>query len=191
MLFKLNDLKKASAVAETKTADSLAIGGKFIFLEGDKLSKLSAKIGELHIGKSIYFKTDGAWSAIDLIEYCLSQTGASNVYFSTWSIGPEAIRCFNEWQKKGLVKSIFGIIDEGFRNRKPDLFEQAKQAFPTLRFSKSHAKVTVIQSEKLSITLMGSANMTKNPRIEVGVVIVDQVLAEENIKWILNSISNG
>jgi len=191
MLFKSTELQENKPIENGKAAESLTISNNFRFLEGDKLAKLEQKIGTLYGGRSLYFKTDGAWSAIDLIEYCLAQSGPSNVYFSTWSIGPEAIRHFNEWQKNGQIMSIFGIIDEGFRNRKPDLFEQAKQAFPNLKFTKSHAKVTIIQGERLSITLMGSANMTKNPRTEVGVIIVDRSLADSNIQWILNSVSNG
>lgn len=191
MLFKSTDLNEVKPIENGKTAESLTISNNFSFLEGDKLSAFKDKIGELYQGKSIYFKTAGAWSAINLIDYCLSKCGPSNIYFSTWSIGPEAIRHFSAWQRAGLVLSIFGIIDEGFRNRKPDLFEQAKLAFPNLKFTKSHAKVTVIESKNYSITIMGSANMTQNPRIEVGVMIVDKTLADSNIQWILNSISNG
>jgi len=188
MLFKSMDI---TASDPKESADSIKLETGFKFLEGKKLNQISQKIGKLEPNISIFFKTDGAWSAIDLIEYLLQQTGAADIYFSTWSIGPEALRFYSHWLTSGLVKSAVGIIDEGFRNRKPDLYHQAINTFSSLKFSKSHAKVTIIKGENLSLTLMGSANLTRNPRTEVGVIIVNDDLAQRNINWIMEGVANG
>lgn len=188
MLFKIEDI--GSTEKMSNAADSLSIQSNFKYLEGKKLKQLADHIGILSKHQSVFFKTDGAWSAIDLIEYLLQQTGPADIYFSTWSIGPEALRYYSNWMQSGLVKSATGIIDEGFRNRKPDLYHQAINTFSSLKFSKSHAKVTVITGNNLSLTLMGSANLTRNPRTEVGVIIVNDELAISNIKWIMEGISN-
>lgn len=188
MLFKSTDITSS---ATKESADSLKMETGFKFLDGKKLIQIDQNIGRLQSDISIFFKTDGAWSAIDLIEYLLQQTGAADIYFSTWSIGPEALRYYSHWLTSGLVKSAVGIIDEGFRNRKPDLYHQAINTFSSLKFSKSHAKVTVITGENLSLTLMGSANLTRNPRTEVGVIIVNDDLAQKNINWIMEGVANG
>ena len=188
MLFSSADISTgeiAPDVSQSKKANSIGLKKEFIFLNGDKRKALSDKVGVISSDVSIFFKTDGAWSMIDLVAHLLEQTGPADVHFATWSIGPEALRSFNHWQETGLILSVHGVIDEGFRNRKPDLFYQAKSTFTTLKFYKSHAKLVIIQSETHDITIMGSANLTKNPRTETGIIIRDTKLAQANIDWIM------
>lgn len=160
-----------------------------IFLSGDKLSVISQAIGNLHDHSSIFFMTDGAWSNIELIEYILKFTGPANLYFTTWSIAADTIVRLHAWQESGLILDSFAILDQGIRNRKPEILQQATAAFNNLKLSKCHAKVTVIQNDKHSITLMGSANFTRNPRKEVGMIIKSEALANANIKWILEEFA--
>lgn len=156
-----------------------------IFLSGDKLSVISQAIGNLNYHSTIFFMTDGAWSNIELLEYILNFTGPAALYFTTWSIASDTITRLHSWQEKGLILDSFVILDQGIRNRKPEILQQASAVFKNLKLTKCHAKVTVIKNERFSITLMGSANFTRNPRIETGMIIQSRALAEENIKWIL------
>lgn len=184
MLFSSLEIRKDSPEI-LKNADSISLNKSFVFVDGDKRKLLTEKIGLITKDKSVFFKTDGAWSMIDLVGHTLEQSGPAEIHFATWSIGPEAIRNFIHWQEIGTITSIYGVIDEGFRNRKPDLFHQAKAAFASLKFYKSHAKLVIIKSESHQVTIMGSANLTRNPRTETGIIICDQALADANIKWIM------
>lgn len=194
MLFKSDDIYNNNhcdnpSEGLVNTAESISVSGKFRFIQNEKLKRLSVAIGSIDPICSTYFRTDGAWSTIDIIGYLLEQCGCSDIYFSTWSIGPDAIRAFHEWKESGAVKIASGIVDEGFRNRKPDIFHQALNTFDQLKFFKSHAKVAVIKGDIMSVTLMGSANMTRNPRTEVGIIIPGDQIAEKNIQWIMEAKS--
>lgn len=151
---------------------------------GDKISTIAPAILSLEENDCIYFMTDGAWSNIDLVEKILSITGACDIHFCTWSISTDAIRKFTDWQQKGLISSLFVILDQGLSNRKPEIFQQAFGAFKNLKLLKCHAKVIVIQNLQYSFTIVGSANFTNNPRKEAGLIIRNSNIAQDNINWI-------
>jgi hypothetical protein len=155
------------------------------FLSGEKHTVIAAAIGDLADHSNVFFMTDGAWSNIDLIGYILSFTGTANIFFTTWSIAADTIAKLSRWKEKGQILSIHAILDQGIRNRKPEILQQAQGSFTNLKLIKCHAKVTVVQNERHSVVLMGSANFTRNPRKEVGMIIKSRELADANIKWIL------
>jgi len=164
------------------------VPGKVEFISGEDLKAIKKAIGELTDKSSLFFMTKGAWSNIRLLEYILEVTGPAEVYFTTWAISEDAIRKFVSWKESGLITDLYAVMDAGLRNRKPAIYQQAIAAFPNLKISSCHAKVVVIRNDHFAFTLIGSANMTKNPRREVGLILSDQQLAEENIKWILEEV---
>ena len=127
--------------------------------------------------------TDGAWSNIDIVEALLSITGAADVSFCTWSISIDAIRKFTEWQASGVIKSLHVIMDQGIRNRKPEIHQQATVAFKNLRLIKCHAKVAIVSNALYSFVVVGSANFTNNPRKEAGMIINSNEILNQNLKW--------
>lgn len=163
-----------------------------IAFKNDKnLENLYNYIENLKENQSIYFMTDGAWSNIDIIECILSITGPADVSFCTWSISTDAIRKFTEWQASGVIKSLNVIMDQGIRNRKPEIHQQATVAFKNLRLIKCHAKVCVITNERYSFVLMGSANLTNNPRKEAGLIVRCQEIATANLHWMGKEFANA
>ena len=180
----------AEEVSPSGKAQALGspVPGEVDFIAGEDLKAMKEAIGALTAKSSLFFMTKGAWSNIRLLEYILEVTGPAEVYFTTWAISEDAIRKFVSWKESGLVTDLFAVMDAGLRNRKPAIYQQAIAAFPNLKVSSCHAKVVVIRNDHFAFTLVGSANMTKNPRREVGLILSDQQLAEENIKWILEEV---
>lgn len=160
------------------------------FIEGNNIASIELLISALGEDQSIYFMTDGAWSNIDIIEKLLSIVGCCSMAFCTWSISTDAIRKFTEWQKNGSILSLHVLLDQGLRNRKPEIYQQATAAFKNLQLLKCHAKVAVIENEEFSFTVIGSANFTNNPRKEAGMIIRSKKIARENINWIRKEFEN-
>lgn len=187
-LFKSSDIikKESPKVHYPEDVHSMPFNG--VFYTGEKKNQIASKIGILKAGTSIFYETQGSWSNIELLEYLLEQTGKSEIYFSTWSISEEAIRRFSIWNENNRITNIYAVVDAGLRNRKPAIYQSAIATFKNIKFSHSHAKVTVIKSDSHAITLITSANYTKNPRQEVGIIVFDEKLAEKNIQWILREI---
>jgi hypothetical protein len=192
-LFKSSDIMPGGGTQAGQEPAAMAVGFKAInrFITGEKLQVLQTTIGSLNPDECIHFKTAGAWSNIHILEYILMQTGPANIYFTTWSISAEAIARFTEWENQGTAKQIFAVLDAGIRNRKPELYQQSIGAFANLAITHVHAKVTVVQNLTHHITLMGSANFTRNPRIETGCVTWNKALANAHIQWILEEFKNG
>lgn len=171
-------------------AFALASPGATKVLSADNVESVEQIIGELPENGSVYFMTKGAWSNIRLIEYLLQHSGPAEVFLSTWSISEEAIRRLVSWQESGMITALSIVLDEGVRNRKPEICQQAIAAFPELKFAKCHAKVAVIMGAQRVFTLMGSANFTRNPRRETGMIITDIEVARANAEWIREEVQD-
>jgi hypothetical protein len=185
-LFNSSDIKSAAkqSLQPQKQAEALEFASASVFEDAPELSAIENKIGQLTPGKSVWFKTDGAWSSYHLLEYILQLTGPAEVCFTTWSISEVAITKFLAWKANGSITDLHAVIDTGLRNRKPAIYHQAVAAFPKLKIAHCHAKATVVISGSHHITFIGSANYTKNPRKEVGVIIWDKEITLANQRWI-------
>lgn len=148
------------------------------FAHGKTLNQLSETIGTLSPGNTILYHTEGAWSNIELLEHILNQSGPARVYFSTWSISVEAIRRFVAWQSNGLIIELYALLDRGLRNRKPEIYQQAIANFQNMSLEKCHAKIMVVQNKHYDIVVLGSANVTENPRLEAGAIVYDRSSAD-------------
>jgi len=188
-LFSISEINKNNTADEINKSASLEFPYKGSFVNGRSKKELEISINQLKKGFCKFFRTDGAWSNIEILEYLLKQTGEANVYLCTWSISEEAIRRFNVWKETGQIKNLYTIIDNGLRNRKPEIYQSAVAMFENLKFTALHAKITIIENDTHKITLLTSANYTRNPRTEVGIIIWDDELANENIKWIKEAIN--
>ena len=105
------------------------------------------------------------------------------------------------WNKGDLRKngrsaykfSSFEILP----NPEPDEFEDKLKKLldfleqdNDIKAAKCHAKVTVIQNETWGISIVSSANYTRNPRIEAGVICNSKEIAEFHKNWIVNELNN-
>jgi len=193
-LFSAGDLispEKQDSVQAGKEPGALHFQSEAAFQESAELMAIKTTIGQLQPGRSVWFQTDGAWSNYHLLEYMLDLAGPADVYFTTWSISEVAITKFLSWKNAGRITDLHAIIDVGLRNRKPAIYHQAIAAFPNLKVAHCHAKATVVLSATHHITFIGSANYTKNPRKEVGVIIWDEAIALANKQWIKEETSHA
>lgn len=137
-------------------------------------------------GTNKVFFSDGSWSNYELMAYLLGLTGPAKVAFTTWSISEKALTMMAGWMESGVVSEMFAVLDNGIRNRKPAIYQQAKGVLPNLKFAHCHAKTMAILSPEISFLVVGSANFTRNPRKEAGVVICDHAATEFSFNWIKN-----
>jgi hypothetical protein len=190
-LFKTTDIKlTGSQPADIHKASGTHFYSPTAFASSKSMNALRETFQNLQEGGSCYYITDGAWSNIELLEYLLAKTGPANVYFTTWSISAEAITRFGIWHDELAIIDLWAVLDTGLNNRKPADYQLATGTFKYLRTCKCHAKVTVIENADHHLVIMGSANYTKNPRKEAGIVIWDKGLADYNIKWILEEFAD-
>lgn len=136
------------------------------------------------------FWTDGKWSYHQLIKQLVIQAGVSDVYTSTWAITEEPLRVLFKLKSEGLIKHLCGIFDYRLSERSAKGYAFAKEFFDEIILTDNHSKVTIIQNETLPISVIGSANWTKNKRLEAGVILTNQETALQFIEKFKSKISD-
>ncbi len=187
-LFSNDDLLKKKPVKSQ--SGSVAFTGSNLLTIGKAGQKLHQVFGQVADCQSIHYASMGDWSSHDLLFFLLEQTGPAKVYFTTWAISEFAIRQLHIFIEQGLILELKGIFD--YRNgiRKPAELQFLQKITTDIKAAKCHAKVVVIENDYWGISVVGSANFTRNPRIEAGVLCCDKTVAAFHRNWILNELSN-
>lgn len=188
-LFKSTDLIKSENKPQVK-ASVKALGNTRAFI-GKANAKLNQVIGPVNPNESIHFASLGDWSTHDLLFYLLQISGPASVFFTTWAISEYAIRQLYNFIQEGLILELHGIFD--YRNgvRKPAELQFLQQITTNIKPAKCHAKVTVIINDAWGICIVGSANYTRNPRIEAGVICSEKSVAEFHRDWIIKELNES
>lgn len=145
----------------------------------------------LPVSKDIHFISKGDWSTHDLVFHLMKFTGPSELYFTSYSLREYPVRLLLNALDAGMLTSVKCILDSKVKSRLPDVFHLAAHNFAEVKLTECHAKVTVIKNAEHSITIMGSANWTNNPRIEAGFVSMDKALADFHIDWMEKCMKNS
>jgi hypothetical protein len=187
-LFSSEDLVKKKP--DRSKSGSVPADGDNLLIIGKSNEKLHQVFGKVIDGQSVHYASLGDWSTHDLLFFLLEQTGPARVYFTTWAISEYAIRQLYGFIEHGLILELKGIFD--YRNgiRKPAELQFLQKITTDIKAAKCHAKVTVIENEHWGISVVGSANYTRNPRIEAGVLCCDKTVAAFHRDWILKELSN-
>lgn len=188
-LFSTDDLKRKKT--DKDGSGSIASGGTSLLTIGKANEKLHQVFGQFEQNKSIHYVSLGDWSTHDLLFFLLEQIGPARVYFTTWAISEYAIRQLYQFIEQGLILELKGIFD--YRNgiRKPAELQFLQKITTDIKAARCHAKVTVIENDRWGISVVGSANYTRNPRIEAGVLCCDKKVAAFHRDWILRELSNN
>ena len=187
-LFSTDDLAKKKP--DRPKSGSIPFAGSNLLTIGKANEKLHQVFGQVVDGQSLHYASLGDWSTHDLLFFLLEQTGPARVYFTTWAISEYAIRQLYQFIEHGLILELKGIFD--YRNgiRKPAELQFLQKITTDIKAAKCHAKVTVIENDNWGISVVGSANYTRNPRIEAGVLCCDKTVAAFHRDWILKELSN-
>jgi hypothetical protein len=192
-LFSNSDIEKFAHAQDTPLSQtaSRSISNGFQHVQLTSFHSLEEHLPSLNPGDNKVFFSDGSWSNYELMEYLLQLSGPALVGFTTWSISEIAITRMNNWIASGKIIDLFAVLDVGIRNRKPHIYQQAIATLKNLKLSHCHAKVMAIVAPELSFLVIGSANQTKNPRKEAGVIICDRNEAEFALEWVKEIIDGA
>lgn len=188
-LFSLTDISKRPTV-KTESG-SVSVSGPTTCRIGKANAKLQEVFGTISQDQTVPFVSLGDWSTHDLLFFLLEQTGPARVYFTTWAISEYAIRQLYNLIEQGRILQLKGIFD--YRNgiRKPAELQFLEKISTEIKPAKCHAKVTVLENDNWGISIVGSANYTRNPRIEAGVLFSLKEVATFERNWIEKELSNN
>lgn len=132
--------------------------------------QLRATVALLAPEALVHYRTDGRWHRHQLIRECLDYTGPADLYLSTWSMSENPVRSIYMLRKKGLIRRAELVISERLNERTPEVMQLAQHVFDVIAMKKLHSKVTVLIGDRASLCVVGSDNLTRNPKDESGVI---------------------
>ena len=131
------------------------------------------------------------WSAHEMLAHLLTLSGVAKVWVTSWSITEEPARKLVALRDSGIISHLSCLFGERLRVLAPGAFQLLQNKVDRMALARIHAKVIVIRSEGFGITVIGSANFSKNKRTEAAAVIFCQETAKDMSEQIENEISNA
>ena len=150
---------------------------------GKNLKQLEKAFANISDGDCIQFMTNGAWSSHDMIDFFIRKVGKCNVYLTSWAVSEQAARKIDKLYDQGYIRELTCLFDYRIKDRKSDPIALLER-FGSVHLGKIHAKVIVLQNEKIAITIITSGNLSKNLRIEAGTIFCCQASANFHKQWI-------
>lgn len=188
-LFDIRDLKK---VPEPTKAESKLCTDRIIDLqltyETKQRNTLDQCFGEFQPGVTLKFFTDGAWSMHHLVQYFLEQIGPSELVISTWTLTENPARILLNLKDACLIKALHCLFDYRIQDRSPKSYQLIESFADTIKLTKCHAKVAAMINDDHGVSIVGSANFSKNKRLEAGTVFTNRDAALFDHDWIKNLI---
>ena len=189
-LFSVKDIPDNALTDKLKSGEVLSDGAQVTAL-GKSFERVEQVIGKLPATGSVHYASAGEWSTHELLYHILQQTGTARVYIATWSMTETPARWLGEMLNNGMMERLDLVLAFRTKNHHPGAYHLAKQLAACVRLTALHAKVTVIENAHHSISIVGSANYTNNPRIEAGVICMDKEVAAFHKRWIIQLLEKG
>lgn len=186
MLFDPNT-KHSAPIQETETSSGFQVAPSSGSVQEILLKKdLKAVIQNVKTGSVVHYYTKGAWSMHDMLEYLLQHIGPAHVWITTWSVTEGPLRNICRLIDEGMIMSLTALFDHKIDQRKPASLQLALGLNARIQLVKCHAKMLVIQNDEWAVSVTGSANLTKNSRLEAGVISCDRSVSNFHKTWIEN-----
>lgn len=190
-LFSSTELHEEPKPTKKPKSKSHTLKSKKKRVVGKENSICKEVIGILEKDTIMQFVTKGEWSTHDLLFHILNQIGASEVTIATWSVTSPVIAQISNMIESGMITKLEGLFDWRMKVRCPEAEQFMRYNCSKIRLVNCHAKVTVIRNKKWNITIVGSSNLTNNPRIESGVIFTDKETADFNLEWMRGELKDG
>lgn len=153
--------------------------------------KLKLLLEKIAPGTSTHYVSKGDWSMHDLVMQLLKKYQPAELFISTYALRETPVRQLVMAIDRKEISSIKMLLDYRAKVRTPQVYELAQMNINQIYLTSVHAKVCVLRSAAGSITIAGSANWTTNPKIEYGVVTMNEQIAEFNIDWMQNIMNDA
>jgi hypothetical protein len=148
--------------------------------------KLHRSLGEIKQGVTTHFYSHGTFNSVRLLLHILAQTGPAHVMMSTYSISEKSVHQLLRHHESGLIRSIRFLIDHRVKSMSPKPFQALLGSFPGMvKTMPVHAKITTIESDDWTVSIISSMNATDNNKMERGVICTDREVFDFDKKALL------
>ncbi len=142
-------------------------------------------------GHTMHWLSKGQWSMHEMVEAMLLATGPAKLFMSTWTITEEPVRKLFLLKQQGYIQELQCLLDYRIKQRKAAPFQLMNNVCDRLGLAQCHAKVAVAINEHKAVACVGSANFSRNPRIEAGILTAEREVAHFHASWISKEIADA
>lgn len=137
-----------------------------------------------------HFVTDGNWSLFDFLLKLTETRSIQELYITTYSMTEQSARIIGTLVVDKKIEKVYLLMDYKAEMRYPNV-HQILRNVGTVGITKLHAKVMIVKfDDEHYYTLIGSANWTKNQRVEAGILDNNPVTAKQHINWITKKLQD-
>lgn len=146
--------------------------------------KLEETIGRIIPGMSLFIMCKSEWSTTDLLDYLLKQIPNAKVKITTWTMTVPAVQALAKIRDEHNISEVKILCDRRVIKACFEAYQLAQNLQFPISLNRIHAKVLTIESEGLNVTVLSSANMSRNPRWEAACICESIELTETFSKQI-------
>lgn len=152
---------------------------------------LSECVKRFEQGRTYHIWSHGRWSSHHILEQVVKQHGPADVWFTSWVISAPAVQKLIQLREKGHLHAIHALLDLRVKTHSPEASQLVEKTTAKLRLTKIHAKTMVIIGGGYACSIVTSANLTTNRRVERFVVTFDTTIAHFDQKVIQTMMEDG
>lgn len=182
-LFDEIDINTDQSIKGKVTSTKLKEKSKLI----QRLEELKTVMPQIEKQTTYHLISSDNFGSIELLKHLMDQHKPTEVFITTWSINQEFVDMLEEYLKKGVKIGFY--IDKSIKGRKAHLASQIVNLayeYSNLKLKYHyllHSKVTLITNGDEFISIEGSANYSKNTRIENFTITESKELFNFHKNW--------
>jgi hypothetical protein len=174
--------RPAHKVAHEQVA--LSIGGEVataMALPGDSVAQCLGELVQEHL---YCMPCHATWSMHHVLAHLLGVIGPARTWLMSWTITEGPVRSIVKLMEDGLITDLRCVFDERVGKYNANALQLARKKFAHIGLTHTHAKCLVLVNDDWAITVLSTANITRNKRIEIYWVSTHRLVAEHHSSWI-------
>lgn len=144
--------------------------GRSVLVKGETGATLRGIAGHLAPNQVLKFVNDGAWTMGELLAALLEKTGPAKVRISSvWMDRRSAIRLL-QLVDAGIITELHCVLEKSVGNLQTFVTDDFMQATDRRVLRRSVANLTIVESEKLAVSVTGGGSYSHDRRMEMGTI---------------------
>lgn len=127
-------------------------------------------------GMMVPYAHKNEWAVHEVLPFVFSEIGPFHLSLATFNISEDALRPLFFMQDRGELLSCRFLFDNMVKRHKLDIMFFSGSIADMVRSSASHMKVLLCHNDVGCLSVVGSANMNRNPRHEAGFFSTDRAV---------------
>lgn len=157
-----------------------------------RLDELKSVVPDVEKNTSIHLISSDNFGSVELLTHLIETEQPTSIFLTTWSYNEDFVSLCEKYLQSG--GKIYFFVDKSIKTRKSHLYAQIVtlaheyEHMIIKTHHMLHSKVTLLACADKRISIEGSANYSKNQRIENFTITESEQLFNFHKKWMLEIV---